>query len=225
MDSHRYGKRGWGESTLGAVPFLVFGLLVAPYGLWFGWTTFWPLAVGYLVLLFGLGAGWVKGFPRWSYPYLGSVLILTVYWTDVSTPGVTLLGHTFRRSELWGWRAWIPFSAMAAMALLLTRSPRPLLRLFTGIWQDWTLLSFMLYGLMPWAVWVSYDEVNSSCWFPSMMAAMLLLTAGALVYMRQNRTAGRLLALLGGLGLAWGCATASFFSDRRRGERLTARSR
>jgi len=201
------GKKLWSEGLLGMAPFLIFGLSVFPYGLWFGWVTFWPRTVGYLLLLLGFGVGWVKGFPRWSYPYVAIVLMYTLWWTDVATPGLTLLNHTFRRGELWGLRAWIPFSAMAAICLLLTRSLRPLLRFFTGVWRDWTRLSFGLYGLMPLLVWVSFDEVNRSYQFPYLVVSMVLLAGGALAYMRGGRAQERVFALLAGLGLAWTVTT------------------
>ena len=162
--------------------------------------------------------GWVKGFPRWSYPYVGLVLAFTLYWTDVSTPELRLLNYTFGRGEAWGLRAWIPFSAVAAIALVFTRSLRPLLRLLTGVWRDWTRLSFALYGAMPLLVWVSFDEVDRSFQFPYLLAAMLLLAGGAVAYMRAARSQGRALALLVGLAPAWVVTTvgvATYWHGRR----------
>lgn len=88
-----------------------------------------------------LGIGWVKGFPRWSYPYVGFVLLVSGYMMHVATSGLRIFNYTFGRKDLWGWRAWIPFFVMAAIALLITRSLRPLLKLFANISEDWTLLA------------------------------------------------------------------------------------
>jgi len=119
------------------VPFLVFGLttvlyevLLHLYPVWF-----WEFAACYVVLLIGLGVGWVKGFPRWSYPYGGLVLVLTWSWMDI--PAQNLWAHNIwilkRYNQLLGWRAWIPFLLMGVIALLLTRSVRPLRQLLTGV--------------------------------------------------------------------------------------------
>ena len=36
----------------------------------------------YIIGVIGLGIGWVKGFPRWSYPYAGLVLFIKGWWGD-----------------------------------------------------------------------------------------------------------------------------------------------
>jgi hypothetical protein len=58
------------------------------------------------VLPIGICIGWIKGFPRWSYPYVGHVIVFSLYMVNVATPGF-LFGR-----ELWGWRAWIPLMVM-----------------------------------------------------------------------------------------------------------------
>jgi hypothetical protein len=94
------------------------------YVLFVGWLVF-PVIV--------LGIGWVKSFPRWSYPCVGFVLLFSLYMMNVATPGLWIFGYTFGRNDLWGWRSWIPFLVMAAIVLLITRSLRPLLELFTNV--------------------------------------------------------------------------------------------
>lgn len=49
---------------------------------------------------------------------------------------------------------------MVAMVLLITRSLRPAFMLFTNVGEDWTLLSFGLFGVMPPLVAISFDEVD-----------------------------------------------------------------
>jgi len=78
------GRRrdSWAEALAGVGPFLALGLALVVMGS--GWTlaqrapgsalpTWVPLAsfgAAYLFLVAGFGVGWVKGFPRWSYPYI-----------------------------------------------------------------------------------------------------------------------------------------------------------
>jgi len=194
----------WGEALLGAAALLVPGLVLALAELpalhpW------WPALYfgAYLFILLGVLAGWVRGFPRWSYPYVGYGLVFALWVTSVSTPGLQLLGYTFSRNQPWGWRAWLGLGAVAILALLLTRSLRPLARLFTGAWRDWTRLSFALYGGLPLALWVLFDEVHRPHPAPYLIVASLCLAAGALAYMRGGTDAGRLLALLAGLTASW----------------------
>ena len=87
----------------------------------------------------------------------------------------------------------------AVIALLLTRSLRPLLQLVTGVWHDWTRLSFGLYGLMSWLVWVGVDENRSPYMTAYLVASTVVLTGGALAYMRGAKTSQRALALLAGV--------------------------
>jgi hypothetical protein len=152
---------------------------------------------GYLVLVVGAGIGWVKGFPRWALPYLGYALIFAPYMTQVATPGLRIFGHDVFGRELWGWRAWIPLWIMVATALLITRfSLRPLLQLVKTGWKDWTCLSFGLYGAMPFVVRIAFDEVDNSFQFPFMVVLTLILSGGALAYMRGIGARQRASALM-----------------------------
>jgi hypothetical protein len=196
-------------------PFLAFGLATALMGAAFSllpseWARkvgFGLLVAGYLIPLAGLGVGWVKRFPRWSYPYVTLVVLFTLYWMSVATPGVRIFNYTFGSQDLWGWRAWIPFLVMAAVAILVTRSVRPVVQLVTGVRHDWTRLSFGLYGLMPLVVWISFDEVNMMYQLPYLIASTIALAGGALAYGRSARTWQRALSLLAGLTLAWAVTT------------------
>ena len=201
---HGAAPAPWGEALLGAAALLVPGLALALAELptlhpW--WPAFYFGA--YLFILLGLLAGWVRGFPRWSYPYVGYGLVWPLWLSSVSTPGLRLLGYAFSRHQPWGWRAWLGLGAVAILALLLTRSLRPLARLFTGAWRDWTRLSFALYGGLPLALWGLFDEVHRPHPVPYLILASLCLAAGALAYMRSGTDAGRLLSLLAGLTSSW----------------------
>jgi hypothetical protein len=163
----------------------------------------------YFIGLIGLGVGWVKGFPRWSYPFAGFILLFTSYWMGAATPGLVIFGHTFTSRELWEWRAWIPFAVMATIALLLTRSLHPWLQLVTGIWRDWTQLSFGLYGVMPLLVFLRFDEVIKPYPAPFLAVTTIVLASGALAYMRSAKTWQRALALLLSMTVAGAVATVA----------------
>ena len=98
----------------------------------------------------------------------------------VATPGLRIFNYTFGRNDYWGWRAWIPLMAMVAIGFLITRSLRPVLRLFTNVWRDWTLLTFGMFGSMPLLVMISFDEVDNLYSLPFMVVLTLIMVGTAL---------------------------------------------
>lgn len=158
---------------------------------------------GYLIVLvialIGLGIGWARHFPRWSYAYLGVTVMSSFWLAGVSTKGLRLFGYTFGR-EHWGWWGWLPLLALTAVMLLLTRSIRPLVQLIRGIRRDWTLLSFALYAALSWLfLGVAYDNktwYDQTLYLPlNLFLQMLAITGGAFFYMRGQRQWLRALTL------------------------------
>ncbi|MCP4426459.1 MAG: hypothetical protein GY803_18350 [Chloroflexi bacterium] len=147
--------------------------------------------------------GWLRGFPRWSYAYLGLILPFSALLTRAATPGLNLFGYTFGRSELWGWRAWMPVLFVAGLAFLITRSVRFQARVFTNVWCDWTRLSFAFYGAVPLLLGISFDEVHNSYEAHSLAASAILLALGAYLYVRGTSVWRRIIALVGGFTLSW----------------------
>jgi hypothetical protein len=213
-----HGPSSWAETLAGMVPFLlhpivfVFGSAMA--ALVKDWSLPEPILLtvsSALALIYAgavmtvLGTSWVKGFPRWCYPYWALGLAFSSLLVGAATPGLRIFGHTFGHGELWGWRAWIPVLVVAVIALLLSRSVRPLRQLVTGVWHDWTRLSFGFYGLLPLALMIVFDEVHGE--EPYVAVLGLILAIGALAYMRSSRTWQRTLSLLLGMTLVWTAAT------------------
>jgi hypothetical protein len=162
--------------------------------------------VGYVVTLIGLGVGWAQGFPRWSYAY---VLCVPLFGLYVSIAGYTaILSHAYVLCmPLFG--ALIPLVVMAIVVLVVTRSRPPLAPLVANVWRDWTRLSFALYSLVPMLMWMAFDEAEDRFVLPFMIALTLILTGGALAYLRSARAWQRAIALLVSTALARVVATAS----------------
>jgi hypothetical protein len=194
----------WGATLLALGPFLTYPLLFllmtllirllgtqeAPStGIAMGIT----LALIVLLLL-ALVAGWVKGFPRWVFPYWGFVLLITLYLLSFTG---TIFGDPFTGS----WLVFIPLLAVAAIGLLWKRGLGPLQRLAGSIWRDWTLLSFAFYGCLPLLLIGAFDEVEGEDTITIVL--MLVLAAGALRYMRASGIWQRFAALLAGFSLSW----------------------
>jgi hypothetical protein len=145
------------------------------------------------VLPVGMYIGWIKGFPRWSYPYVGHVLVFSLYMVNVATPGF-LFGR-----EIWGWRAWIPLLVITGIALLVTRSLQPIIRLFTNIWKDWTLLTFGMLGFLPLLVLIAFDEMDRLFSLYFMILITFLMCGAAFFYLQANLQRQKILALFVGI--------------------------
>lgn len=193
------------EIIAGIFPFLLFGLMFTLQGLDYHTSSSWMRhgIVGYLIvhaiLIVGLGIGWALRFPRWSYAYLGVVLMTSNWLAGVATAGLHLFGYTFGR-EQWGGRGWVPLLALTAVMLLITRSLRPLTQLFQGIQYDWTRLSFAFYAALTWLLLgITYDGktwYNQTLYLPLNLSLLTLTVAGgAFFYMRNRRLWSRVLAL------------------------------
>jgi len=145
------------------------------------------------VLPVGMCIGWLKGFPRWSYPYVGHVLVFSLYMVNVATPGF-LFGR-----QVWGWRACIPLVVIAGIALLVTRSLQPVIELFTNVWKDWTLLTFGMFGFMPLLVAIAFDEMDRLYSLYFMILTTLLMCGTAFFYMQANTQRQKVMALFTGI--------------------------
>lgn len=189
----------------GILPFILFGLMFTLLGIDYHRPLTWmrngmaSFLIIHVLLLVGLGVGWAKRFPRWSYAYLGAVVMTSIWLAGISSFGYRLFGYTFGR-EQWGWRAWVPLFILTVVMLLVTRSPRRLARLFQGVRRDWTRLSFALYAAVAWLLLlVTYDSkswYNQTIFLPlNMFLLTLLITGGALFYMQERRPWPRVLAL------------------------------
>ena len=161
-----------------------------------------------MFILLGLLAGWITGFPRWSYAYVGYGTIYALYLSSVATPGLQFLGYAFAQNQHWGWRAWVGLAAVTILGLLITRSLRPLRGLFAGGWRDWTRWSLALYGVLPLSLWILFDEVHRPYPAPFLAVATVCLAAGALVHLRSGTRVRRVLGLLAGLTTSWLLCTA-----------------
>ena len=194
----------WAASLGGAAIFILWGFVLISFEIPHEWASpSWLqtlLFIGIIALLpIGTYIGWIKNFPRWSYPYLGHVLVFSLYLSHASTPGIYFFGFPIFGREIWGWRAWIPFALIATIALVVTRSSRPIARFFTNIWDDWTLLTFGMFGLMPLLVFISFDEVDRLYSLYFMVILSLLMIGVALLYMRADNPRNRVIILLTGI--------------------------
>ncbi len=175
-------------------------------------------------LLFVLGWALVKGFPRWSLPYLGLVLLLGIIllrydriWGWIYPLFLELFGRRFlwpipvRVLYVAAFEFIVLFSFLLGALILVN-----LLRLLPstrGLWQriraDWTQLSFLLYGGLVFNLRLLFDEYRHyELW---QVMASISLALGAWWYLRARGKKQRILALLGGAtGAMWIVALAKW---------------
>ena len=151
----------------------------------------------YMFLLGGLLVAWRKGFPRWSFPYLGWLLVIVLF----------ALGVSGRNAPPW-WLSWGPLLGALLLAVLLGRSLAPLRTLWRSLLQDWTQVSLALFGLLEFIVLACFDEMpgprGAKLFWQWVSSATLV--ASVAWYMRCTRTLGRIVALLGGAAAGVTCS-------------------
>lgn len=195
----------WKETLLALIPFLLLptiyllGLFLSPF------VNSQPdpaLALGIFSsviggFIFAMFIGWVKGFPRWVFPYWGFILLITLYMRDFSG---TIAGYWVDGN----WWVWTPVAAIVLIGTLWARSLKPVYSLVKSVWKDWTLLSFSFYGALPLLFLFAYDEVHGTPFeYIIQSATMLTLAVGTVVYMRTENLWYRFASLVGGFSIGW----------------------
>ena len=146
-----------------------------------------PFLVFNWLVLVGLAAGLLAGFPRWTYAFLGWTIYFSWWWTDMGFYGYSS-----------DWRIWLPLLGVFVAVLLTRRSWQVLRALFVGLWRDWTLVALGLYILFG-SVGMLSDENHSPFLLLFIAANTLVVAQGAWGFFRSESPLDRVLALIGGL--------------------------
>ena len=166
------------------------------------------------LLLVGSLVGMIKRFPRWSLPYYGLVLSAIVFlflFQGEAQRMSALLSSRFafhpidELSQLflvifWDGMVWLSLLALIAISILLLSRVPKFVPHIQRMLDDWTRLSYLLYGCSMLALVLTFDAYNYDTHIA--LAAMFCLAAGAWFYLRSDRQQSRFLALFGGLTLA-----------------------
>jgi hypothetical protein len=176
------------QALWGILPFLGFGAtsMLTKVDPIFGLRAHDAEMVVYALSLAGLLIGWIRRFPLWTYGYLGWAVVLAITNTNGSHYGVR-----------WGYEVWIPFGITVAIALLWTRSLRPIGALVRDVWRDWTRLSLVMYAMGTWVLLV-YDSNHHPYLLVYMLASTLVLAGAAWLFLRSSSFRGRTLSIAAG---------------------------
>jgi hypothetical protein len=156
-----------------------------------------------------------NGFPRWSIPYLGVsittiIMLQAVYplWGIFATDIKRMINYSTKTlvtriqySALLNGFFWlVPFVALILLILLLKVWPRTRV-LAQCIRNDWTLLSFMIYGGVVFDLELVFEEYAYD--EPWKIACWTCLAFGALIYFKTADHRKRILTLLVGVTLTF----------------------
>jgi hypothetical protein len=157
----------------------------------------------YPIILIAVLWGWLKGFPRWVYPYLVYAFGFALYLSFVATPGFSIFNISMWDREMWAWRAFIPLGFIVAAALLLSRPTwGPVEKMVKDIWNDWTLIAYGLYGLLPLIIPIVQDETGRSYRFPATAIAAFMMVIGAALSLGMAKSRLRTAVMLAGAFLS-----------------------
>ncbi|MCK4288493.1 MAG: hypothetical protein KAW86_04765 [Bacteroidales bacterium] len=106
-------------------------------------------------------------------------------------------------NEILGWWGWIPFIAVALIAIVFTRSLSPYKQLAGNIKNDWTLILFAIYGLVPLFSALLFDEVDKNFEFKFAIILSLIILAGAFFYLKIKNKWIRALSLIIASGISF----------------------
>jgi hypothetical protein len=196
------GRESWRQAALEWSLFLFTGLFLAlvtylPFeGLRAGWQrdleflgkVITPLTLPIFLL------GLARGLPRWAYPFGGLLLCYHAF--------------TANQSGLWPFLiAMLLASAiLAVMAIITNPQPSPLPAALRRIGQslslDWTRLSFGIYGAMPLAILMAFDDGHTNSRTPYLVLSVLGMVASALMHARSRQSTTQIAALVGGMTLS-----------------------
>jgi hypothetical protein len=210
-------EQSWKELALALLVFLLPAVLImtnrAP-GL--------PVSIGlpaaFLFLAVMITIGWLGGFPLWSIPYIGIVLVISAYlhlfqWIAGLVSDSLIANFS---SGPWDRSAYIVLEIAATgmmwlMLFCLTLLVVALLVVFNRfqpllkrVRNDWSLLSYVLYGESVFALILLFENHHSDLNYA--IASLLCLLTGVWFYLRSSARWRRLLALVSCLTLAVGIA-------------------
>ena len=177
------------QAFVGMLPFLGFGIIsmLGKLDRFHDPATITVYLAFYAFVLAGLLTGWIRGFPLWSYGYLGWSLLF-IWWLA----GIRING------SYWGTGFLILFGIMILIALVWMRSLAPIKKFFSDIFKDWSWLSLAIYTFIAF-VFLIYDENHHPYLLAFMSASTLTIASGAWFFLRSASLKGRILSMFGGL--------------------------
>jgi hypothetical protein len=197
------------ETLAALAPFLLIGALPTlfsyignsvEFSMWIQvvFTLFMWISVGGLLII-----GFKKGVPRWFMPYLGlplPILCVLIFdgWIVPDRGGFDapwLVQQFIGAGLIWG--SLILLTVILDLISVLVKKFQSF---YQRLRDDWTLLSFLLYGSVSFIIVVGFEGYKNNEIY--LVAAFLILAAGGGLYLRNENPWKKFLSLFGGLTLS-----------------------
>jgi len=146
---------------------------------------FWSPMISMFVLL---GIGWIKNFPRWSFPAIGFCLLFSMYLMMVSIPGIS--------DDVLGMWAWIPLLITLIISFIFKPGIEPIKKIVERIKEEPTLILFALYGFSPLFLWIFCDEMYSRWMIFIALISSLILSSGIYLFLKSDKKRTRVLSII-----------------------------
>ncbi len=172
----------------------------------------WLAVSLFLVLM--LVIGWLGGFPLWSVPYIGIILVIAGYlvvfeWVVGLAAPALISGFSLGR---WDHSTalllqvaskgllWLMLFCLTLLVVILLGFIKRFRPLAARVRQDWSMISYILYGE---AIFGLYFLSSSQGFNPNVaFASLLCLLAGVWFFLRSQAHGQRLISLVSCLTLA-----------------------
>jgi len=178
-------------SLLATIPFGLFGLAWAFSNSGFNVPALiqmFLLITSVISMFVLLGIGWIKNFPRWSFPAIGFCLLFSMFLMMVSIPGLS-------DDDLGLW-AWIPLLVTLIISLSFKPGIGPVKKIIERIKEEPALILFALYGFTPFFVWILCDEIHSIWMIFIALISTLILSSGIYLFLRSDKKKTRVISMI-----------------------------
>ena len=197
------------ETFAALAPFLLLGILPVLVS-WINRYTRIPYLVEVVFAVFLIGStvslfvlGFLGKVPRWFLPYLGlplPILCILIFngWIVPDGKGFDapwLIQQFIGAGLIWG--TLILLAMLLILISVLVRKFRPF---YQRLRDDWTLLSFLLYGSIPFIVIVGFEGYKNNEIY--LVVVFLMLAMGGWLYLMNKNPWKKFLFLFGGLTLS-----------------------
>jgi len=178
-------------SLLATIPFGLFGLAWAFSNSGFnvpGLIQMFFLITSVISMFVLLGIGWIKNFPRWSFPAIGFCLLFSMFFMMMIISG--------RSDGVLGLWAWAPLLITLIISLSFKQSTEPIKKIIEKIKEEPALILFALYGFAPFFVFILCDEMHSNWMIFVALLSTLILSSGLYLFLKSDKKRTRILSMI-----------------------------
>jgi len=173
------------------IPFVLFGLFwtFSNSGLYVPGVIQNILLLSSVISMFALLIiGWIKDFPRWSFPAIGFCLLFSLFSMNVAIPRIS--------DDILGFWAWIPLLITLIIAQIFKPGIEPIKNIIKKTGEEPFLIIFAIYGFAPFILLMLSDEIHSNWMMPVAILSTLILSAGNYLFLSCERRVSRILSVI-----------------------------